>query len=211
MIRGVQFGHDAIKNICQALTEFGKAVDRQKYTDTLLPSTPPELQTTLDQFLKPHIEKVLTMNHVSDEEDNPYDKDTLSTALFGLYDITIEHFQTDTTADTEQAPLYSTSQIKSAVKKMIGQVMYQTSIDTGKRCDGRLLTEVRPIDIETTLLPSVHGSALFTRGETQAVATATLGDSGMKQKVDKLDGMSLKRFYLQYTFHMDPIQKPPFS
>jgi polyribonucleotide nucleotidyltransferase len=46
----------------------------------------------------------------------------------------------------------------------------------------------------------VHGSALFTRGQTQVVATATLGDSGMKQKMDGISGMKQKRFYLQYTF-----------
>jgi polyribonucleotide nucleotidyltransferase len=54
--------------------------------------------------------------------------------------------------------------------------------------------------METGILPRVHGSALFTRGETQCIATATLGDSGMKQKIERVDGNEVKRFYLQYTF-----------
>lgn len=71
---------------------------------------------------------------------------------------------------------------------------------TGLRVDGRKLDEVRNIDIEASFLPKVHGSALFTRGETQSIATVTLGDSGMSQKIDKIDGQAKKRFYLQYTF-----------
>ena len=198
MIRAVQFGHEAIKTICAALQEFGEAIGREKYTETLQPPTPPELHETLEKVMRGEIEKVLTMNHVEDGEENPYVKDILSDALMGLYTTAQNYFQEQVGEGEEME--YTSSEIKSAVKKMIGEIMYETSLGTGKRCDGRKLTEVRPIDIETTLLPSVHGSALFTRGETQAVATATLGDSGMKQKIDKLDGMTEKRFYLQYTF-----------
>ena len=78
--------------------------------------------------------------------------------------------------------------------------MYQKAKTSGVRVDGRKLDEIRHIDVETAFLPKVHGSALFTRGETQAIATATLGDSGMKQKIDKIGGLDLKRFYLQYSF-----------
>lgn len=196
MIRGVTFAHEAIKNICLAMEAFGKAINKPKFTSTLLPPTPDSLQTDLESFLLPQMKQVLTMNH---QTPNPYDKDTLSTELFALYDIAFEHFGL-TSEDNDCDCDYSKSQVKSAVKTMIGQVMYQIAVETGKRCDGRLLKEIRPIDIETTILPSVHGSALFTRGETQAVATATLGDSGTKKKIDTLDGLSLKRFYLQYTF-----------
>jgi len=78
--------------------------------------------------------------------------------------------------------------------------MFEKAKATGLRCDGRKLDEVRTIDIDTGFLPQVHGSALFTRGETQTIATATLGDAGMKQKIDTIKGLNLKRFYLQYTF-----------
>jgi polyribonucleotide nucleotidyltransferase len=77
-------------------------------------------------------------------------------------------------------------------------------VKEGKRLDGRDLTTVRPIACETTVLPRTHGSALFTRGETQALVTATLGTSGDTQRIDGLLGDVKKRFMLHYNF-------PPFS
>jgi polyribonucleotide nucleotidyltransferase len=84
----------------------------------------------------------------------------------------------------------------NAVRKMI--------VSEGKRLDGRDLQTVRPIACETTVLPRTHGSALFTRGETQALVTATLGTSGDTQRIDGLLGDVKKRFMLHYNF-------PPFS
>ncbi len=72
------------------------------------------------------------------------------------------------------------------------------------RPDGRRFDEVRPIQIEVSLLPRTHGSALFTRGETQALVTATLGTADDEQRMDTLEGESFKRFMLHYNF-------PPFS
>ena len=72
------------------------------------------------------------------------------------------------------------------------------------RADGRKCDEIRHIDIELGLLPRTHGSALFTRGETQSIAVCTLGGETMAQRFEDLDGESSRRFYLQYSF-------PPFS
>ncbi len=72
------------------------------------------------------------------------------------------------------------------------------------RPDGRRFDEVRPISVEVGLLPRTHGSALFTRGETQALVTATLGTADDEQRLDTLEGESFKRFMLHYNF-------PPFS
>ncbi len=72
------------------------------------------------------------------------------------------------------------------------------------RPDGRQFDEVRPISIEVGLLPRTHGSSLFTRGETQALVTATLGTAEDEQRMDTLEGESFKRFMLHYNF-------PPFS
>ncbi|MEN9580599.1 MAG: polynucleotide phosphorylase [Pseudomonadota bacterium] len=76
-------------------------------------------------------------------------------------------------------------------------------LDTGKRIDGRDATTIRAISCEPGLLPRTHGSALFQRGETQAIATCTLGTSTDEQKIDGLNGESWKRFMLHYNF-------PPF-
>jgi polyribonucleotide nucleotidyltransferase len=77
-------------------------------------------------------------------------------------------------------------------------------LDDRIRPDGRRFDEVRPISIEVGLLPRTHGSALFTRGETQALVTATLGTADDEQRLDTLEGESFKRFMLHYNF-------PPFS
>ncbi|MEI7590913.1 MAG: polyribonucleotide nucleotidyltransferase, partial [Deltaproteobacteria bacterium] len=74
----------------------------------------------------------------------------------------------------------------------------------GKRIDGRLLNEIRPISSEIGLLPRVHGSALFTRGETQALAAMTLGTSSDEQRLDYISGEEIRTFILHYNF-------PPYS
>lgn len=73
-------------------------------------------------------------------------------------------------------------------------------LDRGIRSDGRKTTEIRKITVETGLLPRTHGSALFTRGETQSLSVATLGTSDDEQRIDALEGESTKRFMLHYNF-----------
>ena len=73
-------------------------------------------------------------------------------------------------------------------------------LDRGIRADGRSTTEIRPITIEVGILPRTHGSALFTRGETQSLSVATLGTSDDEQRIDSLEGESHKRFMLHYNF-----------
>jgi len=85
---------------------------------------------------------------------------------------------------------------KEAVRNVI--------LELGVRLDGRKTTEIRPIWCETDYLPSVHGSALFTRGETQALATVTLGTSREANQIDSPSEQGEERFYLHYNF-------PPFS
>jgi polyribonucleotide nucleotidyltransferase len=72
------------------------------------------------------------------------------------------------------------------------------------RIDGRGLSDVRPISCEVGVLPRTHGSALFTRGETQAIVVTTLGTSDDEQRIESLDGLQRERFMLHYNF-------PPFS
>ena len=84
------------------------------------------------------------------------------------------------------------------------QIFRDDILERKKRPDGREFDAVRPITCEVGLLPRTHGSALFTRGETQALVTATLGTSDDIQKIDIMEGESSKRFLLHYNF-------PPFS
>ena len=84
------------------------------------------------------------------------------------------------------------------------QIFRRFIVDNNRRVDERNFDEIRPIDIEVGILPKTHGSALFTRGETQSLATVTLGTKTDVQLIDDMDGMSSKRFILHYNF-------PPFS
>jgi polyribonucleotide nucleotidyltransferase len=96
--------------------------------------------------------------------------------------------------------LYTPLDIKKATKKLLVRRLRAMILKTGQRSDGRGVEDVRSISIEHNLLPRTHGSSLFTRGETQALATATLGGKGMEARYENLDELSTKSFYLQYRF-----------
>ena len=97
---------------------------------------------------------------------------------------------------------------KAAVKGLFHDLQEKTLRDSilnkGIRLDGRKFDEIRKITIENTVLPRVHGSCVFTRGETQALVTVTLGTADDQQKIEMVDGETWKRFMLHYNF-------PPFS
>ncbi len=93
--------------------------------------------------------------------------------------------------------------IKEAFSNLQYDLMRRQVLEEGRRVDGRDYRTVRPITIEPTFLPRTHGSCLFTRGETQAIVTATLGTAQDEQRIDSLTGDSWKRFMLHYNF-------PPF-
>src|SRR5206468_2020892 len=94
--------------------------------------------------------------------------------------------------------------LKAEFEERKAHVVRSYVLKDGKRMDGRDTRTIRPIMTEAGLLPRVHGSALFQRGETQAIVTTTLGTSTDEQKIDGLNGERWKRFLLHYNF-------PPFS
>ncbi|WP_170364132.1 polyribonucleotide nucleotidyltransferase [Ruegeria arenilitoris] len=96
------------------------------------------------------------------------------------------------------------SNLGSAMKKLEASILRGDVVKGGKRIDGRSTTDVRPIVAETGLLPRTHGSALFTRGETQALAVTTLGTGDDEQFIDALHGNFKSNFLLHYNF-------PPYS
>lgn len=106
-------------------------------------------------------------------------------------------------ADHEEQSLVASS-VAGALEEMAYDLMRKRIINTKTRIDGRDLTTVRPIDIEVGVLPRAHGSCLFTRGETQALVSCTLGSADESQKIDALLGAYEKHFLLHYNF-------PPFS
>ncbi|MDE2406099.1 MAG: polyribonucleotide nucleotidyltransferase [Sphingomonadales bacterium] len=90
------------------------------------------------------------------------------------------------------------------VKKLEAEIVRGAILKDGTRIDGRTTTQVRPIESIVGFLPRTHGSALFTRGETQSICTTTLGTKDAEQMIDGLEGLSYSRFMLHYNF-------PPYS
>ncbi len=95
-------------------------------------------------------------------------------------------------------------EIAEACRKLVREQVRHTTVERDQRIDGRKSAELRPLSAQVQLLPRTHGSALFTRGETQVLATVTLGTSADEQKIDALLGERYKKFMLHYNF-------PPFS
>ena len=182
MIQAVQFGHNAIKVLCQGLAALKEELGVQKKLDTL--RQPPEgVQEKIDELY-------------SDKVDAMYSKGggkvSAGEAMSTLQKSVVEGME-------EVFPGEGLA-VKAAFKDLLCRRMYARAKGQGLRADGRELDKIRRLDMEVGLLPRVHGSALFTRGETQALATVTLGDSSMRQKIDRIGGTVEKRYYLQYTF-----------
>ena len=91
-----------------------------------------------------------------------------------------------------------------AMQKWVEEVVSQIILDEGKRCDGRALDEIRELSAEVALLPRVHGSGLFSRGETQILSTVTLGAPSDVQLVDSMEFSEKRRYFHHYNF-------PPYS
>ena len=117
---------------------------------------------------------------------------------------TVDQVLADLVASIPDAEVERRSDAKTIFKELKEKVMRDEALQRGKRLDGRAFDQIRPISIEVGVLPRTHGSAVFQRGETQALVTATLGTAEDQQKVETVDGETWKRFMLHYNF-------PPFS
>ncbi len=110
----------------------------------------------------------------------------------------------DLVADLPEGEIERKVEAKQIFKNLKEKVLRDEVLERGVRLDGRAFDEVRPIWIETSVLPRTHGSAVFTRGETQALVTCTLGTAEDAQKIESFEGETWKSFMLHYNF-------PPFS
>jgi polyribonucleotide nucleotidyltransferase len=181
-IEAVRFGHAAVVAFCQGIYAFGEAIGIEKDFSTIKP--PIEgLQERVNQVMTEQVDAMYAV------EGNKQTKGVYMGALY-----------TDVLVALQDEFPNETVAIHAALKKLLCQRMFARAQAHGLRGDGRRTNEIRRLDMQVGLLPRVHGSALFTRGETQALATTTLGDSAMRQKLDTIAGLQEKRFYLQYTF-----------
>jgi polyribonucleotide nucleotidyltransferase len=117
---------------------------------------------------------------------------------------TVDQVLADLIASIPDAEVERRSDAKAIFKELKEKVMRDEALERGTRLDGRAFDQIRAITIEVGGLPRTHGSCVFTRGETQALVTCTLGTAEDQQKIETTDGEQWKRFLLHYNF-------PPFS
>jgi polyribonucleotide nucleotidyltransferase len=184
MLDAVKFGHENFIPVIEAIEKLAKKAGKPKWA--------------VEEVDHSDIKKKIT-NAVETDLRKAFkeiDKKKRSTAISEIESKCKEMFADDENVTDNQAM----AQLKSLEKDIVRTAI----IKDKKRIDGRGLADVRQIKCEVGVLPRTHGSALFTRGETQALVVTTLGMSDDEQRVESLSGMQRSRFMLHYNF-------PPFS
>src|SRR5580692_3007882 len=187
VVDAIEFGHTEIKKICAALKELQAKAGKPKRT-----VEPPQFDQPYYDDLKKRVGTDLagrldTQKHPKAESHNLV-KDLKKQLLAAIPE------------DDKKAQ----EKLKSYYEKLREDIFRSQVIDAKRRPDGRAFDEIREIWIEVGVLPRTHGSAIFTRGETQALVTTTLGTSDDMQRIEGFEGEAKKRFMLHYNF-------PPFS
>lgn len=186
MVKAVEVAHAAVARICVALAAWGDAAGKPKKLDTLR-AVPAALKEAVHGA---YGERVYAMLRLTDPAVGGQDTNAGRAEMNAIRAAAVAEF----------GDAFGATACEVAVKKLCSSKMRQLVQDTGRRCDGRATDEVRAISIDTGVLPGTHGSALFTRGATQALCVATLGSGSDFQRGENLDGDTSKRFYLQYAF-----------
>ncbi|MGL5264081.1 MAG: polyribonucleotide nucleotidyltransferase [Candidatus Rhabdochlamydia sp.] len=183
----IEKGHAAISLICQALSQWQTQIGKPKNRADLYVSS----TDLIDDMREKTAVLLDTSMRIKEKSEREATIKALLVEMIALY-------------TTSQEIVYTESEVKSAFKKIQAELLRKMILDENIRADGRRSDQVRCIDIKPSFLPRTHGSALFTRGETQSLSVCTLGGENMAQRSENLDGELSNRFYLQYFF-------PPFS
>ena len=183
MLDALWYGHEQIQPIIAMQEELMQSVGKKK-RNVEAPETDIELKNKIEAVAPERLRKALS---IKDKQERYESLDTLHDEM------SIEILGDEPESDTVK----EFSQIFSDIKK---EEMRSRLINENIRIDGRKPEEIRPITCETKVLPRTHGSALFTRGETQALAVTTLGAREDEKMIETLDGISFKRFMLHYNF-----------
>ncbi len=189
IIDALEFAHQQCKTIIELIEKIAAAVGKPKREFSV-----PSLDENIARRVAEIADDKLRTACVIKEKHARYD-------AYG--EIKSEVVATLTSELGEEKFAENEKLIKGEVENRKAVVVRNMVLDTGKRIDGRDGRTIRPISCEAGMLPRTHGSALFQRGETQAIVTATLGTASDEQKIDALTGESWKRFMLHYNF-------PPF-
>ncbi|MGE0049607.1 MAG: polyribonucleotide nucleotidyltransferase [Acidithiobacillus sp.] len=185
MLEAVMFGHASFQPVIAAINELVAATSKERW-DWQAPSKDAELHAAVVAEARDALQAAYQL----------MEKQARSKRL--------EEVRTATVAALAAEDASRADAVRAALKSIETEIVRGRVLDGAPRIDGRDRFTVRPISIEVGVLPRTHGSALFTRGETQALVTATLGTKSDEQIVDALHGESRDRFLLHYNF-------PPFS
>jgi polyribonucleotide nucleotidyltransferase len=185
LLEGLLHGHRGLQPIIQIQRELARQMGVQK-PEFIAPPVEPALQAQIQALCRLRIRELA---FVPEKEEQQARRKVLLEEALALV-----------AAQPEAVKL----QVKEVFAELEKQEMRGLILEEGRRADGRTTTQVRPITCEIGVLPRTHGSALFTRGQTQALVTTTLGTSEDEQRLDDIEGETFKRFMLHYNF-------PPFS
>ena len=184
MLDAVKFGHEKFVPVIEAIEKLVKDCGKEQWVVEKKDLS--ELEKKISDSFKKDLTKAFSIQ----------DKQERSGLISEVTTKCKKMFEGDET--------YSDLDVSMTLKKVEKKIVRTDILKNKSRIDGRSLTDVRQIDCQVGVLPRTHGSALFTRGETQALVTLTLGTSEDEQRVESLDGLKRNRFMLHYNF-------PPFS
>lgn len=185
MLEAIYFGHQALQSTIDMQIELRNAVGKEK-RPFVTPSKDEQLLAKVRELGEPLIKEALSCG----------EKMARQSKVSEAVDSIMESLKED---DEDRG-----AEIKDAVYELEKKLVRDLVLREGKRIDERSFTEVRPIECLVGILPRVHGSALFTRGETQAMVLTTLGTESDEQKIESIYGNTYRRFTFHYNF-------PPFS
>ncbi|MEL6089265.1 polyribonucleotide nucleotidyltransferase [Bartonella schoenbuchensis] len=188
MLGAVIFGQKGFQPVIDAIIKLAEVAAKEPRD--FIPEDLSDLETTMLEMVEKDLQKAYTIT----------DKQERHTAIDAIKAEVVDKFMSKMEENCE----FNADQIATVFKHLQAKIVRQNILDTGKRIDGRTLSTVRSIQSEVGILPRAHGSALFTRGETQALVIATLGTSEDEQYIDSLTGTYKETFLLHYNF-------PPFS
>ena len=182
MVNAIMFGHEEIKKICTFIEEEIVPVAGKEKKQIELYQIPEELDAKVREFASEKIDWAIDTFDRQERQDR---QDKVEAEI-------IEYFK-------EIYP-ENIREVKDSIYYLTKEKVRAKIFDKGIRPDGRGLKDVRPIWCERTILPRVHGSAIFTRGQTQTMTTCTLGMLGDAQKLEGLDEETTKRYMHHYNF-----------
>jgi polyribonucleotide nucleotidyltransferase len=184
MLSAVKFGHDGFAPVIEMINDLKNTVKKEEIE--VIEKDYSELKNKISELATKKLEEAFSEK----------DKKIRGSLINEAKEIIQNHFADDET--------YTKVEIMDQFKNLEKDIVRTKILNNKIRIDGRKLDEVRQIECEVGILPRVHGSALFTRGETQAIVATTLATADDEQRTESLEGMQRSRFMLHYNF-------PPFS